>query len=203
MADNSPPPSPTFLDKMKAFDTDGDGQLSSEELRVGLTSMGFDDEKAKSFMKEGSSYSIKEDDVGMSDLQEKLTKLEAMKKALAEAEAARDKAEQERLDAEKAIRKKQAANAAINETEQKKREERERREAAARSRAEKALETKPLGATATTTPAKTPKKNVVDKRMVTLLARLVDERMNQEFSQRDQILNQMKDAMEVMRPIRT
>ena len=87
MADNSPPPSPTFLDKMKAFDTDGDGQLSSEELRVGLTSMGFDDEKAKSFMKEGSSYSIKEDDVGMSDLQEKLTKLEAMKKALAEAEA--------------------------------------------------------------------------------------------------------------------
>ena len=35
--------------------------------------------------------------------------------------------------------------------------------------------------------------------MATLLARLVDERMNQEFSQRDQILNQMKDAMEVMR----
>merc|ERR1711991_387946 len=59
-------------------------------------------------MEEGSSYSIKEDDVGMGDLQEKLTKLEAMKKALAEAEAARDKAEQERLDAEKAIRKKQA-----------------------------------------------------------------------------------------------
>ena len=47
---------------------------------------------------------------------------------------------------QKAIRKKQAANAAINETEQKKKNERERPR---RSRAEKALETKPLGATAT------------------------------------------------------
>ena len=149
-------------------------------------------------MKEGSSYSIKEDDVGMSDLQEKLTKLEAMKN-IGRSRSCTRQGRTGTADAEKAIREKQAANAAINQTEQKKREEREKREAAARSRAEKALETKPLGATATTTPAKTPKKNVVDKRMVTLLARLVDERMNQEFSQRDQILNQMKDAMEVMR----
>ena len=108
MAENSPPPSPTFLDKMKAFDTDNDGQLTSEELSAGLTSMGIDEANAKSFMDEGQSFSIKEDDVGMSDLQAKLTKLEAMKKALAEAEAARDKAEQERLETEKVIREKQA-----------------------------------------------------------------------------------------------
>ena len=36
MAENSPPPSPTFLDKMKAFDTDNDGQLTSEELSAGI-----------------------------------------------------------------------------------------------------------------------------------------------------------------------
>ena len=40
---------------------------------------------------------------------------------------------------------------------------------------------------------------VLDKRMVALLARLVDERMNAEFSQRDAILSQMRDTMEVMR----
>ena len=211
MAENSPPPSPTFLDKMKAFDTDNDGQLTSEELSAGLTSMGIDEDNAKSFMDEGQSFSIKEDDVGMSDLQAKLTKLEAMKKALAEAEAARDKAEQERLETEKVIREKQAKDQeqktddiAVKE-EERRRLEREKREAAAKARAEKALETKPLGVTSptsnnnsSTSPGRSPKRSV-DKRMVTLLARLVDERMNQEFSQRDQILNQMKDAMEVMR----
>jgi WD40 repeat protein len=40
---------------------------------------------------------------------------------------------------------------------------------------------------------------VLDKRMIALLARLVDERMNVEFSQRDRILVEMRDSMEVMR----
>jgi len=40
---------------------------------------------------------------------------------------------------------------------------------------------------------------VLDKRMIALLARLVDERMNAEFQNRDKILVDMRDSMEVMR----
>ena len=49
--------------------------------------------------------------------------------------------------------------------------------------------------------AKKGKRNgpVMNKRMIALLARLVDERMNAEFSQRDKILVEMRDSMEIMR----
>ena len=40
---------------------------------------------------------------------------------------------------------------------------------------------------------------VLDKRMIALLARLVDERMNNEFQNRDKILVEMRDSMEIMR----
>ena len=60
----------------------------------------------------------------------------------------------------------------------------------------------PGSATTTTSKGTRRKKNkgpVLDKRMIALLARLVDERMNLEFSQRDRILTDMRDSMEIMR----
>ena len=206
-------PGQDFVDQMKRFDANGDGQLSGEELQQGLQGMGLSESDSRAYLESGKSIELKEGTEEMNALQGKLSKLAEMKAALAEAEKARDKAEQDRRDTENALRSKRANEIAKeeaarlqDEAAQSYKEKQEQAQQEAKERAKAALDTAPLSPRSPNSkplhpaPQQSKKKGGgVDKRMVTLLARLVDERMNQEFSQRDQILNQMKDAMEVMR----
>eukprot|EP00505_MAST-04D_sp_SCG-Rhode-Island_P002813 Stramenopile-MAST_4_protein_2813 len=213
-------PGREFAKQMKSFDSNNDGSLTAEELQAGLVSMGVSKSASEAYMSAGDKIEIKEGTDEMNVLQGKLSKLAEMKSALAEAEKARDKAEEERQAAEGALRSKRANEIAQEEAkrleekqisqlqhqqeEDKDGKNRAAEERAATERAQLALEMSAEPLSPRSPNSKQPSSGKkrggpVDKRMVSLLARLVDERMNQEFSQRDQILNQMKDAMEVMR----